>query len=390
MADEHLEPTRLISLDALRGFVMFLLLGGGEIGGGGFLSALFSAIDQPWAKTLYHQLQYSKWDDLFHVKDLIRPMFIFVVGAAMPYAFGKRLGRGDSKAQLYAHILQRTAILFFLGTIAGGHLLALDRTKFYLVNNVLEEIAIGYLVASLVMLNFNVRGQLAALAGLLLGYWALVALGPVPGHEPGTLLPTANFPRYVDDLVLGPLRPEKWSFTWVLSLPMASSCIVLLGALAAQLLKSTKAPWVKFVWLCGAGLVCLGLSLVWSQWYPMIVSVTTGSWVLMVGAVGMGLLALFYLVADIWGLRKWTFFFIVIGSNSIAVYMAAHLLDFRFIGNIFVKGWTTNQNIKMPAAGLSAWVGPGPWSTFVETAAAFAVIWLIMYWLYRTKTFIKV
>ena len=82
----NVNQQRLVSLDAMRGFVMFLLLGGGEIGHAGFLSALFAAIDNPWAQTLYHQLQYSGWSDATHVKDLIRPLFIFVVGVAMPYS----------------------------------------------------------------------------------------------------------------------------------------------------------------------------------------------------------------------------------------------------------------------------------------------------------------
>ncbi|HPA20434.1 MAG TPA: DUF5009 domain-containing protein [Verrucomicrobiae bacterium] len=389
MAEENVTTKRLVSLDALRGFVMFLLLGGGEIGHAGFLSALFAAINQSWAQTLYHQLQYSHWGDTVHMKDLIRPLFIFVVGLSMPYSFGKRLSLGDSKGKLYRHVLQRTVILFFLGTIAGGHLLLLDWSKFYILNNVLEEIAIGYLVTSVVILNFGVRGQVAALAVLLLGYWALIAWVPVPGHGAGVITPEVNLPRYIDDITVGRFRPVKWSFTWVLSLPMASSCIVLLGALGGQLLKSTESSKAKVGGLFGTALACLVLSLVWSRWYPMIVSITTGSWVLFVGAVGLGLMALFYLVIDVANYRKWAFFFVVIGANSIAVYMAAHLFDFRNIGNIFVKGWTTNHNIGV-VGGLSYWVGPGPWSDFVEAFAAFVVIWLMMLWLYRTKTFIKV
>ncbi len=389
MTEEIIQQKRLVSLDALRGFVMFLLLADGEIGHAGVLSSLFAAIDQPWAQMLHDQLQYSRWGDAIHAKDLIRPLFIFVVGVAMPYSFGKRLSLGDGKTRLYLHILQRTAILFFLGTIAGGHLLRLDLSKFYILNNVLEEIAIGYLVASLILLNFGVRGQLLTLATLLLGYWALIVWVPIPGHGAGMVTPEVNLPRYVDDLVVGRFRPVKWNFTWVLSLPLASSCIVLLGAMAGQLLRSARSSPVKLGGLVGAALGCLAASLVWSQWYPMIVSITTGSWVLFVGAVGFGLMALFYLVVDIAGYRKWTFFFVVIGANSIAVYMAAHLFDFRNIGNIFVKGWTTNQNVGV-VGGLTAWIGPGPWSNFAEALAAFTVIWLILLWMYRTKTFIKV
>jgi len=154
-------------------------------------------------------------------------------------------------------------------------------------------------------------------------------------------------------------------------------------------MRSARSPLAKLGFLEATALGCLGLSLAWSRWYPMIVSVTTGSWVLFVGAVGVGLLMLFYLVVDVWGFRKWAFFLVVIGANSIALYMAAHLFDFRNIGNIFATGWTTNQNIGV-VGGLNYWGGPGPWSRFVEALAAFAVIWLILFWMYRKKTFVKV
>jgi len=149
----------------------------------------------------------------------------------------------------------------------------------------------------------------------------------------------------------------------------------MLGVMAGQLLKSTRGPMAKLGWLAGTALVCLVLSLVWGRWYPMIVSVTTGSWVLFVGAIGSWLLALFYLVIDVWGFRRWAFFFVVIGSNSIAVYMAAHLFDFRHIGNVFVGG-------------LLKWVGPG--ATLSRRWRLSIVIWLILYWMYRKKSFIKV
>lgn len=207
-------PKRLGSLDAMRGFVMFLLLGGGEIGHAGILSALAAVFDHPVAKTLYQQLQYSQWGTPIHVKDLIRPLFIFVVGAAMPYAFGNRLSRGDSKRQVYWHVVQRAVILYLLGIIAGGHLREFNWERFYLCNNVLQEIAVGYVVASLILLNCSIRGQLVTLAALLLGYWALIMLVPVPGYGAGILTADVNLPRYVDDLVLGGLRPVKWNFTW--------------------------------------------------------------------------------------------------------------------------------------------------------------------------------
>jgi len=377
VAGDYSTQKRLVSLDALRGFNMFLLIGGGEIGNAGILGALAAMSDHPAFKACAAQLHYTRWGNGYHFKDLFMPLFIFIVGVAMPYSLGKRIERGDRAWALYRHVLQRTAVLFLLGTIAGGHLLAFDRSKFYLCNNVLQQIGIGYCVTALLMMNFKVRGQVLALIGLLLGYWALLSWVPVPGQGVPMLTPEVNLPRWVDDHVLGGLRPVKWLWTWVLTLPLATSATVLLGALAGHLLRSDRGAWAKFGWLSGMALGCLAASLVWSRWYPIIAEVWTGSWVLFVGSQSLGLLALFYLVCDIWGLRRWAFGFIVIGANSIAVYMAAHLFDFRHIGDVFVGG-------------LAANVGPGPWSNLIRASAAFAVIWLILYWMYRKGTFIKV
>jgi predicted acyltransferase len=97
--------------------------------------------------------------------------------------------------------------------------------------------------------------------------------------------------------------------------------------------------------------------------------------VLIAGGLSYLLLTLFFLVIDVWGYRKWSFFFVVIGMNAIAVYVGTHLFDFTQIGNVFVGG-------------LLKWLGV--WAPFVEASAALAVIWLILYWMYRKKTFIKI
>ena len=123
------------------------------------------------------------------------------------------------------------------------------------------------------------------------------------------------------------------------------------------------------------GICCIIAGKVWGIWFPIIHHLWTSSLVLFAGGLSFLLLALFYLVIDIWGYKKWAFFFVVIGMNAIAVYVATHLFDFTEIGNVFVGG-------------LLKYLGP--WADFVEASAALAVIWLILYWMYRNKIFIKI
>ncbi len=117
------------------------------------------------------------------------------------------------------------------------------------------------------------------------------------------------------------------------------------------------------------------LGLVWNVKFAIIKYLWTSSFVLFSGGICFLLLAGFYLVIDVWHLRKWAFGFVVIGTNAIAVYMATRLFDFRTIGNIFVGGLAESS---------------GPWNDFMQAMAGFIVVWLILYWMYRKKSFIKI
>ncbi len=362
---------RVASVDALRGFAMFLIIGSGEIGGAGVITSLAKAWDSPVAEMILRQMSYTKWQG-FHFYLLAMPLFAFVVGVAMPFSFSSRLARGYSRMQLYQHTIKRAVILFVLGLIAGGHLLAFDLSELRIGNNVLESIAVGYLVASVVMLNMRPIWQMITTVVLLLLFWALMMWVPVPGYGAGVLTREGNLSDYIDKLIFG--RFYAWNSMFLLSgLPFVSN--IMLGILAGHLLRSERSQTAKVIWLLGAGVACLALGLIWANWFPIIRSLWTSSFVLLACGLCYLLLGLFYLVIDIWGFRRWAFFFTVIGMNSIAVYMAAHLFDFRHIGNIFVGG-------------LAKWLGP--WDGFVQALAAFGVIWLILWYMYRNKSFIKV
>jgi len=358
---------RVVSVDALRGFDMFWIIGGGTI-----FRELIEAADSEFLNKVGVQLSHVEWEG-FRCWDLIMPLFLFIVGVVMPFSFDKRRARGDSNRQLYFHIVKRTVILFFLGMVAQGNLLEYDLSKLHIFCNTLQAIAAGYLIASILMLNLDLRWQIVTTVGLLLLFWALMVLIPVPGHGAGVLTPDGNLAIYLDKLILGPFQ-DGTTYTWILS-SMTFACTLMLGVMAGHLLRSETSPTAKAVWLVVAGVGCSALGLLWHNWFPIIKHLWTSSFVLFVGGLSYLLLSLFYLIIDVWGLRKWAFGFVVIGMNAIAVYMARSVFNFRHIGNIFVGG-------------LARWLGQ--WNDFVQLLAAFAVIWLILYWMYRKKSFVKI
>ena len=359
--------SRVASIDALRGFIMFWIIGGAAI-----FQGLAGAWENPVTRIIQQQLSHVDWAG-FRFMDLVMPLFLFIVGAAMPFAFGKRLERGDSKSQLYFRIIRRVIVLWILGMMAQGGLLQYDLSRLRIYTNTLHAIAAGYLIASIIMLNMKIVWQIVTTVGLLLLFWALLTFVPVPGYGAGVLEPKANLARYIEEVVMGRFF-SGGTYTWTLS-SITFGATVMLGAMAGHLLRSQKSQATKAAWLFGMGFGCVALGLLWHLQSPIIKHIWSSSFVLFSGGLCYLLLALFYLVIDIWGFKKWTFGFVVIGMNPITVYMAAQLFNFRHIGNIFVGG-------------LERWLGP--WNDFVQAIAAFVVIWLILWWMYRKKTFIKV
>jgi len=357
---------RLMCVDALRGFDMLWIIGGAEVlislckaTGIGFLSNMEVNFDHSWGQ--------------FHFYDLIMPLFLFIVGVVMPVSFRNRLNKGTSKKKLYRHIFKRVVVLYILGLIASGHILTFDTTKIHLWTDTLHAIAVGYLVSSVLILEVGRKWQIGITAGLLILYWLVMALIPVPGHGAGIFEKDLNLALYVDNAVLGHWQ-EGAGWTYILS-NMTFVCSVMLGVFAGQILLSGKEPMKKAGWLALLGVCCIIAGKVWGIWFPIIHHLWTSSLVLFAGGLSFLLLALFYLVIDIWGYKKWAFFFVVIGMNAIAVYVATHLFDFTLIGNVFVGG-------------LLQYLGP--WAGFVEASAALAVVWLILYYMYRNKIFIKI
>jgi predicted acyltransferase len=360
-------PGRLMSLDALRGFDMFWIVGGGSI-----VASLDTIFHSQVTAFLKVQLDHVDWQG-FRFEDIIMPLFLFIVGTAMPFSFSKSLAAGRSKKQIYFHVVRRVIILWIIGMMLQGNLLSYNFSEFKFYTNTLQAIAAGYFFASIIMLQFNIRWQLIITVALLLLFWALMELVPVPGYGAGVLTEDGNFAMYIDKLVVGDFR-DGLPYTWVFS-SMTFTASVMMGVMAAHLLRSQKTQYVKVLGLFAAGIGTLLLGSLWDIWFPIIKHIWTSSFALFAGGLCYLLLAAFYLVIDVWGFKKWAFGFVVIGMNAIAVYTAVHLFNFGFVTNIFLRGLRDRL---------------GCYNDFVQEVVTFAIVWLILYWMYRKKTFIKV
>lgn len=358
---------RVTSIDALRGFDMVWIVGGRDL-----LLAILAVFLSPIPESIMYQLNHPAWVG-FSAWDMIMPLFLFIVGTVMPFSFAKRLQQGHSKGRLYVKIVGRTVTLFVLGAVAQGNLLEFDLSRLHVYCNTLQAIACGYLVTAILLLHLPVLWQILVTAALLLSYWGLLALVPVPEHSAGLLQPELNLALYVDNLVLGRFE-DGTTYTWILS-GLGFAATVMLGALGGQLLRSGQAPWNKVLWLVLMGIGCLAAGWLWSRWLPIIKHIWSSSMVLWAGGWSFLLLAAFYAVIDVIGLRRWALPLVVVGSNAIAVYMATRVIDFRHVSDPLVAGLARHL---------------GRWEDPVLTAAPLAVIWLILYYMYRHRTFVRV
>ena len=180
-----------------------------------------------------------------------------------------------------------------------------------------------------------------------------MALIPIPGVGAGIYSPDTNLALYVDNAVLGHFQ-EGMGWTYILT-NLTFICSVMLGTFAGRILLSGNVPMKKVWQLVLLGIGCIIAGKIWGIWFPVIHHLWTSSLVLFAGGLSTLLLALFYLVIDVWGYKKWAFPFVVIGMNAIAVYVATHLFDFSIIGNVVVGG-------------LSKYLGS--WNEFVQALAA--------------------
>lgn len=355
-------PGRLASLDALRGLDMFFF-----IGIGGMFRALPQLSDNPLFRFLADQCDHPQWLG-FTAWDMIFPLFIFTVGVAMPFSFAKRVER-DRKAEIYKHVLIRAGILVVLGFVHRG-LIVHPNWGYY---SVLYRIAFSYLFGALILLNFRPRGQAYWAFGLLLGYWLVMWFIPVPDFGARDFSEEGNLSTFLSNWIAQAISPTvKHTFSITL-IPAVSTA--LFGALAGQWLRSDKSSGKKTLGLLVAGGLFVAFGLLMHQWFPLSKKMASTSFSFLSCGLSVLLLCLFYWIIDVRGYRKWAFFFIVVGMNSITIYLVNHYFNFHELAGVFLDPFSGYLSTAKPLT--------------MATASA-GLKWLFLYWLYRHKLFLKV
>lgn len=317
---------RLQSVDALRGFDMFWILGGD------WLVRSFPKIhNSDFTQALADQMEHCEWAG-FHFYDLIFPLFIFLAGVSLVFSISRMQERAGRTAAV-KRIILRSVILFLLGIFYMGGV-ADGFSKIYLAG-VLQRIAVAYFFAALIFCFFRTRTMVGICISLLVVYWALMTFVPVPGiGAPSFAEPGRNLAHYIDEHYL---PGQKFEGTLLSTLGAVANC--LLGVFAGLLLKNNRiSEQQKVWWLIGGGIASLLLGFLWAQQFPIIKLLWTSSYVLVACGYGALLLALFHQMIEIWKFRSWAQPFIWIGMNALTIYLVAGVVNFRRLAQRFVGG----------------------------------------------------
>lgn len=367
-----LTPTpRLLSIDALRGFDMFWI-----IGGDAFFRALGRWYGEPLEAVTERQLEHVAWEG-FVFYDLIFPLFLFLVGVVIPFSIRSHRARGDSGWALAGRIGRRVVLLIVLGLVYNGFLQFDFENQRYA--GVLQRIGICYGLAALLVWGLGVRAQAILTAAILLGYWALLGLVAPPGGHAADYSKAGNLAGWVDREYLPGKIIEAYygdgdNEGLLSTIPAVATA--LLGALAGQWLLSDRKPWAKVGGLAAAGLACLALGSLWGLGFPIIKNLWTSSFVLVAGGWSLVLLGVFYAVVDVLGARWLAFPFAVIGANAITIYVVPSFLDFEHFTRFFLGGVA-----RLSGEGLAPVILAGGVLVFE---------WVFLYMLWRNRLFLRV
>ncbi|WP_162343583.1 acyltransferase family protein [Cyclobacterium salsum] len=359
--------TRLISLDALRGFTIAAMI----------------LVNYPgtWDH-VYPSLLHASWNGLT-MTDFIYPFFLFIVGVSIAFAYTKRLEGGFPKPEMYKKILIRSLKIFIVGVFLNliPHFDFSDMR----IAGVLQRIAVVFLACAFLFLNSDWKKQAFLASGILLVYWLALTLIPTPDEGVVMFEPGRNLAAWIDRILLpGKMWEGSWDPEGLFStLPAIVTGI--LGMLAGHILLSNKNQHLKANYLMALGVPLVLLGLLWAQVFPINKHLWTSSFTLVTGGAAFIALGACYFLVDILGKQRGTSVGIIFGANAITVYVLADVLSLLFYG-LEMGGQSLNVHF------LNAFTGMGLSLKFASMLYALlfvAINFIPAYLLYRRKIFIK-
>ncbi|HUU29337.1 MAG TPA: DUF5009 domain-containing protein [archaeon] len=359
---------RLVSLDAYRGFIMLCFI---SVGFG-----LRSLRDNPGWEWLARQFMHVEWQGIVFdgrvncvFWDLILPMFLFIVGVAMPFAFAARTACGQSRGEQLKHLFKRALTLLLIGMILNC---ILENRFYFPLSGILQNIAIAYFCAFFVQ-GRGIKVQIAVAMGILVFFWAINQFWPGVGPEGPWARNANNFGAAFNHWFHG-LFGDKVSFSLG---GFHAASTVIFGIVCGECLMKESSHWAKLRLMIIAGVAGVIIALVLNPFIPIGKPIGAISyWIYSIGWSFL-VLSLFYWLIEVKNYRKWSFIFQVVGMNSIFIYVFKGLM----YGSI--NKWL----LVFTGSAVAALGDPG---TILQAFLVLAVEWYVTYWLYKHKIFIKV
>ena len=360
---------RILSIDVLRGFDMFWIIGGESL-----FSAIFILLGGPFEKYLDPQMHHTHWEG-FTFYDLIFPLFVFIVGMSVLFSLKKFVETQDYVGA-YKRIIKRFVILFLLGLLYNGGV----KHGFFEMRTlgVLQRLALTYLFTSILFLHFNLKTLLSIFVGILVGYWAFLTFVPPPGLANSTLEIGKNWVNWFDQNFL-PLRMYK-EFSepegMLSTIPAVATSLLGLFTSLFLMNKSYDAKKKAFYFL-GGGLSIVLLGYLWGIEFPIIKKLWTSSYVLVTGGYSIMLFGFFYLILDVYKIQKWSLPFVWIGMNPITIYMFYNLVRPKGIAERIVGN-------------AEAFQISDEWHKLLILLVTIAINLILLRFLYNKKIFIRI
>ncbi len=375
-------PVRLLSLDVFRGLTVAAMI----------------LVNNPgsWS-TIYAPLKHAEWNGCTPT-DLIFPFFLFIVGVSISYALGSKK-ESSSQSKLLFTAFKRALILFglglFLNLFPKVFIDPIEALSTVRIPGVLQRIAIVFFITALIFIKTNQKTQLRLFFGILIAYWALMTLVPVPTIGYANLEKETNLGAWLDRTILTEAHLWKSAKTWdpegILStLPAVATGLfgVLIGS---WLRRKDREESVKISWMFSIGILAVILGLIWDLCFPINKALWTSSFVLYAGGLATIGLALCYWLIDVQGYKKGTTPFVVYGVNAITVFFLSGLIP-RILTMIMVTlpdGTPVNSRIWMYETFYTPYFTPV--NASLAGAITFILIWLaILYWMFKRKIMVKV